>query len=414
VPVTATTRNRSGAVVEVLPPPEEPAALGASARRSLSRVSPKGMSFVGLVLHNLATRRLRAALIALAVAISVMAVVTLGVVTESLRSSAAEVLSTGRADFTVAQKSVADVLSSVVTERQVSVIAATPGVKSAVGALVATTKLDADHAVFLRIGLAPESLEPFGVKVVAGHAYGANAAHEVMLGYQAAESLGKSVGDKLVVDGREYTIVGIYSTRQAFADSASMWPLSPLQAEERKPGTVTLAAVQLKGGADMGAVRKAVERASPSLATVRLASEFGRVDRNLQFLDAARAGAGIISLTIGVVIVMNTMLLSFVERIREFGVLRAVGWTRRRLFQLVLGEAVAISLLGAVLGVALAFMLTGALERFSALRGVLDAQFSPGVFLTALYAAVSIGVLAALYPAARAALIRPGVALRKE
>jgi putative ABC transport system permease protein len=380
-------------------------------RRAPSR---HGMSFVGLIAHNLGTRRVRTILTAFAVAISVMAVVTLGIVTESLKSSAAEVLATGTADFTVAQKSVADVLSSVVTEAQVERIAATPGVMSAVGILVAATKYDNAHPLFLEIGVAPQSLAPFGVRVVSGTAYSATAATDIMLGWQAAEDLGKRVGDTLVLDSKRYQVVGIYSTKQVFADSASMFPLATLQAMERKPATVTLTAVQVVPGIRIDSVRRAIEQRNPNLATVRLASEFGRVDRNLQFLDAAQTGARIISLVIGVIIVMNTMLLSFVERIREFGVLRAIGWSKARLLRLVLGEAVGISVLGAGIGVGFSFALTWALERFSPLRGILQAQFSAGVFWTALYSAISIGVLAALYPSARAALLRPGVALRRE
>ena len=160
--------------------------------------------------------------------------------------------------------------------------------------------------------------------------------------------------------------------------------------------------------------RARIEKANPNLATVRLATEFGRVDRNIAFLGAAQTGATIISLVIGVIIVMNTMLLSFIERIREFGLLRAVGWTRRRTLALVMGETLGISLLGAAAGVILAFTLTLSLARFSSLRGILQPEFSADIFWTALYAAVTIGLLAALYPSLRAAFLRPGVALRKE
>ncbi len=216
------------------------------------------------------------------------------------------------------------------------------------------------------------------------------------------------------MDGNRLRVVGIYSTGQVFADSASMMPLAILQARERKPATVTLTVVRVTKGASIEGVRRAIEQANPNLATVRSATEYGRVDRNLQFLGAAQTGARIIALVIGVIIVMNTMLLSFVERIREFGVLRAIGWSRSRLLGLVLGEAVGISFLGAGLGVGFAFVLTWGLQRFSPLRGILQAQFTAGEFWTALYAAIFIGVLAALYPSARAAMLRPGASLRRE
>ena len=300
------------------------------------------------------------------------------------------------------------------TETQVAQVAATPGVASAVGAVVTTTRLDADHPVFLEIGVAPSALAPFGVQVVAGRPYGPTAPREIMLGWQAAEDLHKRVGDTIAIDGIAYQVVGLYSIEQVFGDTASMLPLIPMQASERKPGTVTLVAVQVRPGASIDAVRRQIESEHPNLATVRLASEFGRVDRNIDFLRAARTGATIVALVIGVIIVMNTMLLSFIERVREFGLLRALGWSRRRLVSLVMGEAMGISLLGAAAGVALAFLLTQGLARYSSLRGFLQPEYSAGVFWRALFSAVGIGLLAALYPCLRAGALRPGMALRKE
>ena len=372
------------------------------------------MSFAGLIGRDLASRRTRTVLTALAVAVSVMAIVTLSVVTQSLQDSAAAVLHMGKADFVVAQKGSPGILDSVVTNAQVAGIAKTPEVGNAIGALVTTTHLNNSHPQFLEIGLDPAVLNQFGVQVVAGRAYPATAADEIMLGGQAAQDLGKRVGDRLQIGTDNFRVVGIYSIKQVFGDTASMVPLIALQASERKPGTVTLIAVQVRSGAPIETVRKSIEAEYPNLATVRLESEFGRVDRNLEFLKAAQTGATIIALIIGIIIVMNTMLLSLIERIREFGLLRALGWTRRRLISLVMGEALSISLLGALFGVGLAFLLTFSLSRATSLQGLLQPQYSASTFGIALYSAVGIGLIAALYPSLRAGLLRPGVALRKE
>ncbi|MDA8310482.1 MAG: ABC transporter permease [Actinomycetota bacterium] len=372
------------------------------------------MTFVGLIVRNLATRRLRTLLTAAAVAISVTAVVTLGVVTASLENSAANVLLMGKADFIVAQKSVATALTSVVTEAQASRVARTAGVHSAVGVLVGTVHLNATNPVFIEIGVAPTRLKTFGVTIVSGHPYGAHARHEVMLGWQAAQSLHKRVGNTIRIGTIDYTVVGLYSVNQVFGNAAAMFPLTTLQANTRKPGTVTLVAVRVNPGQKVATVMARVDRDNPSLASVRLASQFGRIDRNLVFLGAAQTGAQIIALVVGVAVVLSAMLLSFVERIREFGVLRAVGWSRTRLLSLVMGEAVVISLLGAAAGVGLSAAFTTALEHVSSLRGVLESNFSIGVVGRGLYTAIGIGVLAALYPSVRAAMLRPSVALRRE
>jgi putative ABC transport system permease protein len=147
---------------------------------------------------------------------------------------------------------------------------------------------------------------------------------------------------------------------------------------------------------------------------VQTASEFGRADRNLQLISAADKAATIVVLSVGALIVTNSMMLSFLERTREFGVLRAIGWSRRRVMVLVVGEAMFISLIGAALGVGISFGATSVLERLSSLRGILDPSYTPGVFLRALYTAAGIGFFGALYPAMRAALVAPLEALRHE
>src|SRR5215471_1595670 len=101
------------------------------------------MSFVVLLVHNLWTRKVRTLLTGFAVAIGVMTVVTLGVVTSSLRDTAASVIHTGEADFTVGQAGVADILSSVVQQRQVVALGQYPKVQSVVGALIVVHPYDA-------------------------------------------------------------------------------------------------------------------------------------------------------------------------------------------------------------------------------------------------------------------------------
>jgi putative ABC transport system permease protein len=372
------------------------------------------VSFFGLIAHNVRARWVRSLLTALAVAIGVATVATLGVVTHSLRSTAAAVLRTGKADFTVAQGGVADVLNSVIDENQLARLSRYPGVRSVVGALITTTKLNADNPLFIEIGIQPDKLAPFGVRVVDGRAFAPRAPDEVLLGWRAADDLGKHTGDTLAVDGKNYRIVGIFSTGQALGDAGVMLPLVTLQANQRQAGQVTLAFVQVDRGTPLQPLRQTIHRQQPTLTTVRLASEFGRVDRNFQLITAIDHGATYLALVIGAVIVTNTMLLSFFERTREFGLLRAVGWKKRRVMMLVIGEALIISLFGAALGVALAFGVTTVLEHLPQLTGYLHPEYQAATFWRALYVAVGIGFLGALYPALRAALLQPLRALRYE
>ena len=101
------------------------------------------MSFATLILHNVTVKKLRLALTALAVAIGVLAVVSLGVVTHSLETSDLALLKTGQADFTIAQKGVADLLSSSIDARSLARIRAGPGIAGVTGVLIGTERLNA-------------------------------------------------------------------------------------------------------------------------------------------------------------------------------------------------------------------------------------------------------------------------------
>ncbi len=372
------------------------------------------MSFLMLVLRNVSTRKVRSSLTGAAVAIAIMTVFALGVLTHSLRETAISILRTGTADFTVGQKGVSDVLYSSLDEGEVARIESYPEVESVAGVLIASVELDKDHPFFLELGMPPDELETFGVRVVEGRAYDASAGDEIMLGYRAARDFHKSVGDQLLIEGQAFRVVGIFSTGQVFGDSASMMPLSTLQERERKPGSVTLAFVRVAPGVDIDALRERIDAENPELATVRTESEFGRVDRNLKLISAANVGASILALVIGAIGVMNTTVMSVFERTREFGVLRAIGWSRLRLLTLVMSEAVLVALAGAAAGLAAGFVAIKLIQQVPELVGVFQPDYPGDVFGRALGIAIGMAFIGASYPAVRAALLKPLEALRHE
>jgi putative ABC transport system permease protein len=372
------------------------------------------VSFLGLVSHNVWTKKLRSLLTAFAVAIGVLTVVTLGIVTESLKTTAASILQTGKADFTVAQKGASDILLSTMTSSQLKRIQETKGVKSAVGVLLDTEKLNAKNPLFIEIGIAPNDLSTFGVSILRGKVYGANAGQEMLLGWRIADDLGLQPGDTLTIAGSKKTITGIFSTGNVFGDSAGMFPIVPFQAYERQPGGYSLAFVRVEPHANSQTVEKAVAATNAGLTTIQSLADFGRADRNYALITAADRGATIVAVIIGAFIVMNTMLLSLVERTREFGILRSFGWTRRRVVSLIMSEAFVISLAGAMLGVGLAVALVSILARLHALEGILNPDYHASTFFRALVTAASVAFLGALYPAIRASLLTPMEAMRRE
>lgn len=372
------------------------------------------MTFVGLILRNISSRPLRAVLTGLAVAIGVMAVVALGILTSSLKETATQILKVGDADFTITQKHTDDIINGTISQDDIAAIGKVPGVERAVGALIGTDSYDADHPVIIEVGLAPEDQGPFGVDVLSGTTYSAVATDQVMLGYVLASSIHKKVGDHLTIGGHDYTVTGLYSTNVSFGNSTMMFPLATLQGLNRVTGQVTLGFVKVVPGTSIATVRQSIDDDFVQLTTIETAEDYGRADRNLTLITAANTGGSILAGLIAVTGVLNTSLMSFFERIREFGIYRSIGWSRRRVVSLVIGEAVLVSLVGAAVGVALGWGAVNVLQHLKQLRGIFEPSYDAAIFWRSLVFGIVVAFLGALYPALRAAFVAPLAALRRE
>ena len=123
---------------------------------------------------------------------------------------------------------------------------------------------------------------------------------------------------------------------------------------------------------------------------------------------------GGLALIVGAIVVANTMMMSIYERTREIGVLRALGWPKRRILNQVVQEGLLLcllaSLLGAVLGVAM--MELFALEP--SIGALLPPSWNAGIFVRAVVTALVVGLIAGLYPAWHASRLQPVEALRYE
>ncbi len=138
-----------------------------------------------------------------------------------------------------------------------------------------------------------------------------------------------------------------------------------------------------------------------------LLSAAGTVNKALTFL---LAGIAAISLLVGGIGVMNIMLVSVTERIREIGLRKALGATPRVIRRQFLVEASLLGLAGGVLGAALGLAGTIALPRLTPAQ----VAISPVAITGAIVVAVVIGLVFGVYPATRAARLAPIDALRTE
>jgi ABC-type antimicrobial peptide transport system permease subunit len=121
-----------------------------------------------------------------------------------------------------------------------------------------------------------------------------------------------------------------------------------------------------------------------------------------------------LTLIVGGIVMMNAMLMSVFERTQEIGVLRALGWRRGRVIRMVLLESLALSLLSAIVGILLGVGLAWSFTLIPEFGNFLLPVFSPELFGQVLVLALVLGAFGGVYPAWRAAGLRPMEALRYE
>lgn len=130
----------------------------------------------------------------------------------------------------------------------------------------------------------------------------------------------------------------------------------------------------------------------------------------LNLLTALIGGVAAISLLVGGIGIMNIMLVSVTERMREIGIRKAVGATDRQILIQFVTEAAALSLAGGVLGIVVSFILDIMLRLATSLQPIISWQ----VVAAALFVSLVVGVVFGSMPALKAARKDPIDALRKD
>src|SRR5439155_18324562 len=168
---------------------------------------------------------------------------------------------------------------------------------------------------------------------------------EMIMGADAAHDLRLKVGDTLDLYDRKFKIVGIYTSKIRFEAAGCIVALGVVQQQLNMGDSTSLAFLYLKPGADWQKVRDAVDRGFASLQSIRT-DDFTSYYDQIEYIDWFVWIVSLISVAVGGLGVLNTMLIAVSERTREIGTLRAVGWSRGRVIRMILAEGTLISSVG--------------------------------------------------------------------
>jgi putative ABC transport system permease protein len=223
-----------------------------------------------------------------------------------------------------------------------------------------------------------------------------------------AEANGWALGDRIdlrfaMTGTKEFTITGIYPDPQLLGNYAISLDAYDANFAQRLD---TYVLVKLADGVSAAEGRRALEAATEDSPNVEVQNQAQFKEQQEQVIDQFLGlvqALLLLAIVIALFGIVNTLGLSIYERVRELGLLRAVGMSRGQVRGMIRSEAVIIAVLGGVLGAAIGILFGWAMQGALASLGIDRLSVPVGSIVLYIAAAGLAGVVAAIWPARRAA-----------
>jgi putative ABC transport system permease protein len=241
---------------------------------------------------------------------------------------------------------------------------------------------------------------------------------EIVLGAGLAASQGANVGDVVLVDGKPFTVVGIWG-RIAFDvgghDMSAYMTMEALSWLQGDADNVAGIAVRAESVPAMQNLTTLIKEELPGLDMISITELFGSIQKVFTGLIAALVGIFSIAVFVGSISVINTMVIAVNEQTRQIGLKKAVGAEDGDILAEVLMDAAKLGGIGGLIGVGMAWVTTLILNPLMQAQINLDIlRLSPRLAIGAIIFSIILGMASGLLPARRASRLDPVVALHAD
>ncbi len=377
-----------------------------------------------MALRNVFRQKARTALTVLGVMIGIAAIVALGSLSEGLRVQITKNLEQASGIITVTEESdqglFVGMTTSELTQETVDEIGQIDGIREYTPVVYEVGYLDEDSVGFgqptlFEAGVRPEDIELYTTEAAVldeGEILDEGDTDYAMMGYTISQELDLEVGDLVTVEERDFIIKGIYEEfGYPGLDSGIIIPLEiALDLFERD--TYSAVVVYPEDLDEVEALANDIEDTVEGVSAFTTAEFAKQIQNIVDQIGFFTIGIAAISAIVGGLGVMNTMIMSVMERRREIGVLKAIGATNSYVLRMILIESAIISLIGGLLGLGIGYLGSNALKYLTG--GQAEGIVTLRLIIYSMAFALFLGIVGGLYPANRASKLSPVEALRYE
>ena len=364
------------------------------------------MSFLKLILKNPFRKKSRAFLSILGIMIGIIVIIALGSVSAGLTQSMSN---ENNEKFFIMNNTVENYgTPASLNIDALENVSSVTGVEDT-GYYVQGTVVDGSNYMSIS-GMDKDKLSMMGTGLTNGTVYSND--NEIIIGQLLADDKDKSVGDTMTIKDKDYKITGIYETGDSANDRGVIMTLNESrELTNTEDNEIFLEQVKITPGADINQVKENVNNVTPDeVKALSDASELESVQSLMDIVDGATVIISALAIVIGGLGVINTMLMSVFDRTKEIGLLKAIGWSKKRIITMILSESMILTVTAFIFGSIISIIGLLLIGQ----TGLLTPAFPPKVFIIAFVVSLIVGLVGGFYPAYRASRFEATEALRYE